>query len=197
MTHKTNVKSYTDDQILDRVESLPSFKGWLKGKYEFAVRSNEDEFNKFDDKIYSFESKQDGVRPSFVMVCSGTTNAGSQGLKNFEKFGNERCAVLKGDHIEYDAWSYGLHRGKYAAYRQVKPFPYIWDDNKNEKAGDSNKIVEGKVINANMHKAGKHSVDINGNSIACIVRNVEEEYDKWMKYMNKEIVKGTAILNEW
>lgn len=193
----TNVKNYTDDQILDKVESLPTFKGWKKGKYEFWVASNEDEFNKFDDKGYSFECLKDGERPIFKMVCSGTCHAGSSGLLNFEKYGNERCAVLKRNHMEYDAWSFGKHRGEYDAYRQVKPWPYIWDDNKNKIVGDSTKIIEGKIINANMHKAGKASSDINGNSIACLVRNIEADFNTWMKYMNKEIVKGTAILDEW
>lgn len=193
----SNVKNYTDDQILNRVESLSTFKGWKKGKYEILISSLEDEFNKFDDKAYSFECLKDGEKPTFKFVQSCTVNAGSSGLLNFEKYGNKRCAVLKPDHMEYDAWSFGKHRGEYDAYRQVKAWPYIWDDNHNKIAGDSNKIVEGEIIHANMHKAGKHSTDINGNSIACIVRPIEEDFNKWMKYMNKEIVKGTVILKEW
>ncbi len=197
MSSVVNVKNYTDDQIIKRVESLPTFKGWKKGKYDIWIRSNEDAFNRFDDKGYSFEVLKDGEKPAFKMVCTGTTNPGSQGLKNFEQYGNKRCAVLLGDYMVYESHSYGLHRGKYAAYRQSKPFPYVWDDNKNEISGDSDKIIYDEVIYANLHAAGEHSEHINGNSIACIVRNVKEQYNKWMTWMNKDKYVTLCILKEW
>ena len=52
---KTNVKSYTDDQLLQRMMSLPSFKGYPRGKHIIAVRSEEDEPDKYDDKLYLFD----------------------------------------------------------------------------------------------------------------------------------------------
>src|SRR3990167_9603572 len=99
----TNVKSYTDEQIINQVEKLSTFNGWKKGKYQIAIRSNEDEFDKFDDKIYSYECIKEGIKPVFIDVHSCTTNPGAQGLKNFENYGNQRCAVLKADHMIYNS----------------------------------------------------------------------------------------------
>lgn len=196
---KTNVKNYTDAEIIARVESLPTFTGWKKGKYDIWVRSQEDEFNKFDDKAYRAEVKEEGQKPVFVPGAhSGTTNPGAQGLKQFDtKYGNKRCAVLVADVIVYDCLTYRKHRGQYYAYCQAKPLPYIWDDNKNEKSGDSNKIIEGENIGANNHAAGEHSTDINGNSIACTVRNIKAEFNEMMTWMNKEKYQTRVILNEW
>ncbi len=56
----TNVRNYTAKELIKRVESLDTFKGWKEGKYDIWVRSNEDEYNKFDDKAYSFECHKDG-----------------------------------------------------------------------------------------------------------------------------------------
>lgn len=195
---KTNVKSYTDEQILTRIESLPTFKGWKKGKYECWIRSTEDETNKFDDKVYSYQVIEEGKRPKFISVASGTSHSGINGLKNYDtKYGLKRCAVLKSDYMVYDSHEFGKHQGKYEAYRQCKPFPYYEDVDKDGKAEEDGKLVEGEIIYANMHKAGVNSQDINGNSIACLVRNVESVYNEWMAYMNKEKYVTCIILKEW
>lgn len=194
---QSNVKNYTDDQIIKKIESLPTFAGWKKGKYLVAIRSNEDAFDKFDDKFYSYEVLADNQTPIFAMVISGTTNPGAQGLKNFEKYGNTRCAVLMPDIIVYDSHKYGLHKGKTPAYRQNKPWPYNFDDNKNEISGDGDKVVEGEIIFANIHPAGEASENIGGWSIACMVMNIEKQWDKWMDWMDKEEFVSLTILKEW
>ncbi len=194
----TNVKNYTDAEIIARIESLSTFAGWKKGKYDIWVRSQEDAFNKFDDKVYRAEVKEEGQKPIFVPGAhSGTTNPGAQGLKNFEKYGNKRCAVLIADHMVYESHQYGLHQGKYPAYRQCKPWPYNFDDNKNEISGDGEKVVEGEIIYANIHAAGEASVEIGGWSIACMVRNIKKQYDKWMAWMNKDKYVTLVILKEF
>lgn len=195
---KTNIKNYTDNQILDRVESLLSFKGWFKGVYDFWIRSEEDEYNKFDDKVYTYECLKDGTRPKFIMVCTGTTNAGSQGLKHFEKYNEKGCAVLCEDIIVYDSHIYGPHgKDKYPAYIQSfeTSFPYTRDSDKDDEAKNYGKIYNDR-IGANCHKAGVASEFINGNSVACLVRNVLKEFNKWMKFMNKRKL-SVAILKEF
>lgn len=194
----TNVRSYTDDQLLGRIEKLPSFKGWKKGVIDIWVRSNEDEYNKFDDKVYTFECLKDNERPKFIMVCSGTTNAGSQGLKHFEAYNKLGCAVLCDDLIVYNSHVYGLHgKTKYPAYIQsfTVGFPYTRDNDKDEKAENYGKIYTDR-IGANCHKAGEASVDINGNSVACLVRNIRKQFDAWMKFMNKRPLT-VAIIKEF
>lgn len=194
---KTNVRSYTDDELISRVESLGTFEGWKKGKYDIWVRSNEDAFDRFDDKVYSYQVLEEGEKPVFVMVCSGTTNAGAQGLKNFKKYGLKRCAILTADYMVYDSHYYRKHKGQYYAYCQHKPWPYHEDTNMDEKSDTDGPLVHGKVIGANSHRAGKHSTRIGGWSIACLVRNVRLKYDDWMKWMNKDKFITTAILNEF
>jgi len=194
----TNVRSYTDTQLIDRVESLSTFRGWVKGKYDIWVRSSEDEYNRFDDKVYSFECFEDGERPKFIMVCSGTTNAGSQGLKNFEKYNRLGCAVMKSDVIVYKSHQLGKHKGKYWAYVQSYSvgFPYYRDNNKDNKSDEVGRVYRNR-IGANCHKAGDYSTQIGGWSVACLVRNIKKQYLKWMKWMDKNQYLNVAILKEW
>lgn len=195
----TNVKNYTDEQIISRVETLESFKGWKKGMYDIWIRSNEDEYNKFDDKVYTFEVLKDGDKPVFKMVCTGTTNPGSQGLKNFEGWNKLGCGVALADYIGYDCHVYGKHgKSQYYAYVQTfsgTQYPYTRDNDKDNKSENFGKIYWDR-IGMNCHKAGEHSVDINGNSIACLVRNVRKQFDAWMKLMNKRKL-SVCILNEF
>lgn len=195
---KTNIKNYTDDQLLTRVESLETFKGWKKGIYDIWVRSEEDEYNKFDDKVYTFECFKNNNRPIFIMVCTGTTNAGSQGLKHFESYNKKGCAVLCSDVIIYDSHIYGLHgKSQYPAYIQSynKGFPYTRDNDKDEDSENYGIIYDDR-IGANCHKAGIASEFINGNSVACLVRNVLKEFEEWMKFMSKRKL-NVVILKEF
>lgn len=193
----TNVKNYTDKEILDRVETLSTFKGWKKGKYDIWIRSNEDEFDKFDDKAYNFEVKIEGERPKFVQVHTGTTNAGSEGLLNFEKYGNTRCAILAADRIVYDSHILRKHKGQYLAYCQDKPWDYYEDTNHDKKADETGKLITGETIGANDHAAGDNSVNIGGWSIACLVRNRKSEFNAFMNWMNSDKYVTVAILKEW
>ena len=50
---KTNIKSYTDKQLLDKVRLEPNFKGFPNKLWNVAIRSTEDANDSFDDKIYT------------------------------------------------------------------------------------------------------------------------------------------------
>jgi hypothetical protein len=192
-----NVQNYTDKQILDRVRSLPSFKGFPAGVMDVWIRSDEDAFDKFDDKVYTYECFGDDKPPRFIMVCTGTSNAGAEGLRHFAKYNGLGCAVLKSEVIVYNSHAYGLHKGnpQHPAYRQVKPFPYFRDndkDNRTEEIG----IEYNEIIGANCHRAGWFSTNIGGWSVACLVRNQRAQYDKWLKFMNRRKL-SVCILKEW
>jgi len=190
----SNVRNYTSQQLLDRVKSMPNFKGFPQsGVLDIWVRSNEDEYNKFDDKVYSFDCFP-AKDPVFKMVCSGTSNAGAVGLKEFAKYNGLGCAVLKSDTIVYNSHVYGLHKGK-PAYRQAKGFPYFRDNNKNDKAEEIGKEYN-DVIGANCHRAGAASTVIGGWSTACLVRNIEVDFLKWLSFMGKRSL-SVVILNEF
>ena len=199
----TNVRNYTDIELIERVEKLPSFKGWKKGITDVWVRSNEDAYNKFDDKVYTFECLNDGERPKFIMVCSGTTNAGVQGLKNFEKYGRASgCAVAVADYICYDSHVYGLHgKSQYPAYIQRldkgEQYPYTRDNDKDEKSENYGKIYTDR-IGMNCHRASQ-SIDLEEiglYSVACLVRNKVSQWKKWLAFMNKRKLT-VCILNEF
>ena len=72
---KTNVRAYTDKELLARVSELPDFNGIPEGYWPLFVRSQEDEFDRFDDKVYLFKDK------NFVMVTSCTTNKGGARIR--------------------------------------------------------------------------------------------------------------------
>jgi hypothetical protein len=185
---------YTDTQLLERVKSLPSFKGFPQsGVLDIWVRSNADEFDRFDDKVYSFECYP-GTEPKFRMVCTGTSNAGATGLKKFAEYNGLGCAVLKSDTIVYNSHAYGQHKGK-PAYRQAKGFPYFRDNDKDNKAEELGTEYK-DIIGANCHRAGAHSTVIGGWSTACLVRNIEAQFIAWLKLMDKRILT-VVILQEF
>jgi hypothetical protein len=72
------VRSYTSKQLLDKVKTLKSFVVIPSGYWILGVQSNEDAYDRFDDKFYLFKGED------FIMVTTGTTNAGSDGQQNFE-----------------------------------------------------------------------------------------------------------------
>lgn len=69
----TNVKNYTDQQILDKIKTLPKFKHFPTNYWIVGIRSNEDANDIFDDKFYFFKGEE------FISVTSGTTNKGNKG----------------------------------------------------------------------------------------------------------------------
>jgi len=175
---------YTDDQLIRRVEiNAEGFEGWKAGVYDVWVRSTADAMDAFDDKVYTFECKKDGTRPVFVMVGTGTTNAGSYGLKNFRDYNREGCAVLKSDVIVYGSHVYGTHKN-YAAYRQAKPFPYFRDGDGDGKAEETG-AQKSEIIFANCHRASPNGVStrIYNWSVACLVRNNINQWAGWLAFL--------------
>ena len=193
----TNVRSYTDRELIDRVAShAKGFEGWKKGVYDVWVRSAEDVPDAFDDKAYTFVAEADGATPQFRMVCSGTSHAGTYGLKHFSQYNPDGCAVLEADRIVYGSHAWGFHKG-YRAYRQVKGFPYYRDNDRDLKAeqiGD----VHRDIIFANCHRASAtgDSTVIYNWSVACLVRNRINQWNAWLAYMDKRPL-SVAILNEF
>ena len=138
-----NVKSYTDKQLLDRVKSLPSFKGIPDNYWLIGVRSDEDEFNRFDDKLYLFKGEQ------FISVWKGTTNAGTDLLNPTNPRGE---AVLKSDEIYYDSHERRLHRNKVLAYCQRIALPIFRDNNRNRNIEELGKPTF-ENVGINIHPA--------------------------------------------
>jgi hypothetical protein len=171
----SNVRNYTDKQLLQRVETIggkiPNY-----GKYHIiGVQSNEDAFNLFDDKFYVFDG------PGFRQVSSGTTNAGKTALQYFEDYNLTGAAVWKTNCWYEDLYMPGYHKTRMKALRQVKPALFFRDSNKDNKIDETGK-TQFDIIYANMHGVSYDPYselikeNINGWSFACNVWNRMSDY---------------------
>ena len=182
---KTNVKNYTSMQLLDWVKYLQSYKYIPTGFWAIMVRSEEDEPNAFDDKFYLFEGEK------FVSVTSCTTNKGFGGT-----------AVIKSNEWNYDTHSFGLHRGKMPALRQVKPVKYYRDLNKDGKTDETGKVYN-DIIYVNIHGAtynrGSKLVrqKIGGWSHGCPVLNDNAYYENFISLVKNQKFFTFVIIREF
>ncbi len=189
----SNVKSFSDKELLDRVESLPSFNGFPTGYWLIAVRSNEDSFNTFDDKFYLFKGEK------FISVWDGTTNAGSDLLHPDNPRGE---AVLKSNEIYYNAWERRLHRGKVLAYCQRLALP-IFRDNDRDKLAEEIGTPKNEIVGINIHPSSyiKGSVQarkfIDGWSLGCLVYDTRSEFDNFMDLTKGQQTLTAVVLKEW
>ena len=189
---KSNVKSYTDKQLLDMARSLPSFKGFPNNYWLLGVQSEEDKFNSFDDKFYLFKGEK------FVLVTSGTTNAGKAAMFGYERYNKKGVAVIKTNEWYYDLWESGLHRGKMKALRQISPIKYYRDSNKNTKIEEMGKLYEG-IIYCNFHTNSYNRFTkiirwvIGGWSACCQVCNNPLKYYNILMLTKKQKVSYCLI----
>lgn len=183
---------YSDKQLTERVASLDTFKGWPDGILDVWVRAKGGKPDRFNDKVYTFDCTSG--EPKFVMVCTGTSVAGSFGLLKFKTYNPLGCAVLCANQIVYGSHVYGMHKGK-PAYRQNKGIPYTRDNDRDLQAENYGKVYN-DIIFANCHRAGWFSQVIYNWSVACLVRNRLTEFLNWLKFMNKRPL-SIAILSEF
>lgn len=189
-------KTYTDKQLLDKVKSLPSFNVIPEGYWLLGVQSQEDQFDKFDDKFYLFKGEK------FIMVTTGTTNAGSYGHLKFDTYNKEGYASIKTNEWYYGVWKYGLHKGKMEALRQVKPIKYYRDGDKDKKTEEYGKLFN-EIIYANFHtvsythKKGYVLNQIGVWSLACQVANKVEDYYKIIEYCKKQSEVTYCLIKEF
>lgn len=189
------MKNYTDEQLLNRVKGLKSFIRIPNDYWILGVQSKEDKFNEFDDKFYLFKGEK------FIMVTTGTTNAGLTGLKNYETYNSEGCAVIKTDEWYYTLWKPGLHKGKMRALKQYSAIKYYRDWNKNDKAEEIGNINEG-VIGINFHTASYQPYNvitrlIGGWSTGCQVANNTADYYKILDYIDNQDVVSYCLIKEF
>lgn len=173
---KTAVKNYTDQQLIDRMKSLPSFRYVPDGHHIIAVRSQEDIPDTYDDKLYLFK----GDKCLAVMTC--TTNSGTYGLKNFMKWNRKGTAVIKSNEVYYDVFqkSDGIkvrhHKDKMECLRQMGNMKYYRDGNRNNKIDETGQIYEGNYAtnvhcNSYTRRKGILSWLIGRFGVGCIVVN--------------------------
>lgn len=181
----SNVRQYTNDQLLSRVKAIPNYKSIPETYWILCVRSNEDETDKFDDKCYLFRGE------SFVMVTSCTTNKGNHGT-----------GVVEADHWNYGAFNVGKHKGKVIAGCQRVGFPYRRDYTNDGKTNPTTEVMN-DIRGFNFHpatydlKSGIVKTNIGGWSEGCIVCNNPIDYVKIMDKVAPQKVFSMIILNEF
>lgn len=203
----TNVKKYTNKQLLDRVKSLDSFEKIPKGRWIIGVRSNEDATNEYDDKFYEFE------KTKFIRVLTGTTNAGAGILKGgFRKYNKKGTAILKADEWYHNVWQWGYHRGKMTALRQVGSKVKVFrDGNLNGKAEEIGEMTSGwyginyhtNTYDFSLRNLKIVKLFINNWSAGCQVINDREEYLEQMTWYRNAYIEDRqkyityCLLNEF
>ena len=194
----TNVRSYNDKQLLAKVKTLGSYKSVPQGYWLLGVRSNEDETNKFDDKIYLFNGE------TFVMVTSGTTNPGSPILQGgFLKYNKMGAAVVKANEWYYDVWTYGLHMGKMPALKQVGNFIVFRDGDMDGKSEEIGKPIIGAGYGINFHAATYDNnfkglqENIGNWSAGCQVVNNKQKHLEIIKLVKAQKRITYVLLNEF
>jgi len=181
----SNVKNYTDEQLLARVKSLSTYKNIPADMWLLFVRSNEDANDVFDDKVYIW------IGQEFQFVTSCTTNKGNKGT-----------AVMEADRWNYDAYAYGLHRGKMEALRQVAKVPYRRDYTNDGRTNPTTRLMD-DIIFMNIHgatynKGSKHvATKIGGWSEGCLVLNNNPDYERMVKMAKDYARVSICLINEF
>lgn len=199
---KTNVKNYTNDDLIGRMKTLPSFMYVPKGLHKIVVRSKEDEPDKYDDKAYLFLGKRS------LMVLPCTTHAGLKALKNPFRYNKKGIAVVKSDEIYYNALmkSDGKyvrhHNGKMKCLRQIAPMKYYRDGNSNDKIDETGEIYEGNYstnVHANSYnsKSGIVSRLIGAWSYGCVVINDLTKYYQMLELIPYNQPITLTVLKEF
>ena len=191
-----NVRGYNDDELLERVKGLDSFTKFPKNYWILGVQSQEDATNKFDDKFYIFQGEK------FVMVTTGTTNAGINGLKGYDKYNKHGVAVWKTDEWYHGVWKFGKHKGKMDALRQVKPIKYYRDGDRDGKSEEIGKQYSG-IIGVNFHTNTYNKRNtlvremIGGWSLGCQVCNQTNHYYRIIDLVKDQTSVTYCLIKEF
>jgi len=170
----SNVRKYTDRELLTYIKSLPSFNGIPNDYWILGVRSNEDSPDLFDDKFYLYKGEK------FVLTTTGTTNPGLYALLHYNTYGVSGAAVVKANEWYYGLWKYGKHKGKMEALIQSTPILYYRDNNKDNKSDGKGTIASG-YIGINFHTSTYLTTPIVSDKIGkwsygCQVCNNTKDY---------------------
>jgi len=196
----TNVKNYTDKELLEKVKLTAGFNGIPPTKWLLGVRASTIIPNTFCDKVYLFEGE------NCLSVTSITTNPGSAGLIDYKKYQTDGIAVMADDNWYYDLWTPGLHKGKMRALVQVGNVNYYRDNDGDKIAEEIGKIHTG-VIGLNFHTASYNSdaktvssfvaPTVGTWSMGCQVCNVLSSYYKILNLIGAQKRVSYCLIKEF
>ena len=184
------MKAYTVNQLKAEFARLGYV--WSDTFNLIGIRSAADAPNKFDDTFILY--RKIGEIPD-IYTFPNTTNPGTTYLQRL--LNPKGAAVLKpGQYV--NAWSFGLHRGKYEALCQVRPVT-VWRDKDKDLKSEVGPEDRG-LFGINIHKAATGiSALINGNSAGCQVFQRSADFDFVMKLCKASGIKQFTytLLNEF
>lgn len=192
------VRKYTDKELLDKVKELHNFKSIPQGYWILGVRSNEDTPDTYDDKFYLYHGEK------FILVTSGTTNAGKNTMLEFEKVNKKGAAIIKADQWYYDVWHYGSHRKRVEALLQLGAKVEVFrDTNKDLKQDETGKTEKGWFgINFhpntyNLESEAPVSNKIGWWSAGCQVVNDLSKYKHIIRLVKSQKVVSYCLIHEF
>lgn len=193
----TNVKSYTDRQLLTRVQSMTNFTHIPKDLWILGIRSTEDTEDAFDDKFYIFYGQE------FIMVAPGTTNPGKPSLRKLGRSAHsDGSFIMRSDMWHYDLWKNGKHKGRMDALVQNRPVIGFRDNNLDGKSQERGKMYSG-FFGINFHASTYNYFDkiikkiIGGWSYGCQVVNDRQKYNEIISMCKKQKTISYCLLKEF
>ncbi|MFR4364589.1 MAG: hypothetical protein ACLT2W_00430 [Intestinibacter bartlettii] len=164
-----------------------------KGKYNLNIigirNAGNNVTNKFDDVIVVEYIDMYGIKSRNIFAA--TTDPGITSMTKPVNY--KGCAILVPGQYR-SAWKLGYHKGKYEAIVQYKPVKVYRDNNKNAVYDFNPKTIEEGTFGINIHKAGKHSTQVDNWSAGCQVLANKEDFDTLMKLAHRQISQGYGKL---
>lgn len=157
------------------------YRFFTKGQYNLNIiglrRWPKTHYNGFDDTILVvYKDDYDQWR---IKSFSATTLPGESIIE--QPVNSKGTAILVPGQYE-GAYTLGEHKGQYPALVQQGKEVSVW----RLKDGELNKdVIDTGWFGINIHKAGSHSVIVDGWSAGCQVFQMKEEFDVFMHLVNK------------
>jgi hypothetical protein len=192
--------NYTDEQLLNKVKSLPDFQYIPQDYWAIFVASKGDKPDAFDDYCFVYKAEK------FQFLSTCTTNPGvpilTGGWKKYTKTG---AALIKRNQWMYGCFKFGLHAGKMRALRQIKNIWYHRDndnDNKSEQLGKPEFALYNTNIHSNSYKLFQKVKVIMGTiiglwSAGCLVLNQQKPYEDLINLTEKQPNFTAVIIDEF
>lgn len=187
------IKKYTDKELLEKAKQTNGFTVFPKEYWLYGIRSKENKYNIYDDKIYLFKGEK------FIDLVTATTNSGSFGFKNYFKWNRKGVGEIKSNEWYYNVWALGKHKGKMDGLTQVGGFKII----RKKTEYDDNRIWyweywKGFNFHCNSYNRFSKLIvwTIGGWSVGCQVTNDRLKYfKKWIPlFKNSKQYKYSYIL---
>jgi len=157
-------KNYIIDKRINKVNIL-------------GIRNNIDNtLNKFDDYIVTFYKKND--TEWIVNTYNATTDPGKYYLNNLLNR-NGTAILIPGQYV--NAYSLGLHQGKYKALKQVGNVS-VWRDRNKDDTLDYGKNIYTGLFGINIHRASLYGISsyVGKYSAGCQVIQNPEDFNQFI-----------------